>query len=79
MVQAASEGLGERLRKLREARGMTQATLAEKAGVSFRAVSGYELGTFRPGLDTLCLLATALGVSLDKLLARKKSSRKSPG
>lgn len=47
----------EKLQKLRKEKGMTQAELAEKAGVSTRSIQNYELGTRYPKrniLDKLC-------------------------
>lgn len=56
------EGLGERLREARTAAGVTQEQLAEAIGVSRPAVSQYEHGEMRPGLDTLERAAHHLGV-----------------
>lgn len=39
---------GEKLRDLRQENGLTQAELAEKAGVSLRTISYYESGTTYP-------------------------------
>jgi len=36
------------LRDVREARGLTQEQLAQRTGISQRAISGYETGTRRP-------------------------------
>jgi len=50
-------------RKIREARllgGMSQATLAEKVGVSFQAVQKYEKGDIRTSASTLARIAAAL-------------------
>lgn len=48
------------LRRLREQAGLTQAELAERAGLSERAISDIERGEKRPRKDTLSRLATAL-------------------
>lgn len=52
----------EKLRLLREARGWTQAELADRANVSRAAISLYESGARRVAYDDAPMLATALGV-----------------
>lgn len=61
-------GLGGRLRALREGRGLTQAQLAEAAGVSLRALSYYEGGTAQPVWPVVIALARALGATPNDLL-----------
>jgi len=56
------DGIGERLREARIAAGMTQEQLAAAVGVSRPAVSQYEHGEMRPGVDTLERAAHELGV-----------------
>ncbi|MGH2389151.1 MAG: helix-turn-helix domain-containing protein, partial [Chloroflexota bacterium] len=48
------------LRRARAAAGLTQEALADRAGVSWRAISDLERGVKRPRRDTLELLADAL-------------------
>ncbi len=60
--------LAASLRRLREARGLTQAELAEKAGMSRVGYRKVELGESSPRSRTLLELAGALGVSLGALL-----------
>src|SRR5215216_65876 len=63
MSLAGSSRFGALLRQLRLAAGLTQEGLAERAGVSARAVSGLERDPTRaPRLDTVALLADALGL-----------------
>ncbi|MEX2314972.1 MAG: helix-turn-helix domain-containing protein [Thermomicrobiales bacterium] len=51
------------LRRARRETGLTQEQLAERAGLSARVISDLERGVIRaPRLDTLDLLATALGL-----------------
>jgi transcriptional regulator with XRE-family HTH domain len=57
-----------RLKELREARGWTQQVLAEKSGVSQRAISHIEQGRNEPGWSTIIALGKALGVSCDEFL-----------
>ncbi|HVK26116.1 MAG TPA: helix-turn-helix domain-containing protein [Actinokineospora sp.] len=59
---AGKDGFGQALRRLRLAAGLTQEALADRAGVSPRAVSDLERDPHRtPRLDTVTLLADALG------------------
>jgi transcriptional regulator with XRE-family HTH domain len=60
--------MGTRLKKLREAKGMSQAALAEKADLSRGYLLRLEAGRQDPTLGTLERLAKALGVSLKKLI-----------
>ena len=59
---------GATVKLLRERRGMTQAELAGKIGVSNKAVSKWETGKGLPDLSLLQPLAEALGVSLIELM-----------
>lgn len=61
---------GDRLRKLREERGLTQRQLAERIDVRFPQISRYETGIFMPNAETLVTLADALDVNVDTLLGR---------
>jgi len=61
MAMSGTTQFGALLRRLRLAAGLTQEALAERAGVSARAVSGLERDSTRaPRLDTVALLADAL-------------------
>ncbi len=61
--------LGFRIRELREAKGWSQARLAEEAAIRQATVSGLETGTTRRiDLDTLERLGKALGVEPASLL-----------
>jgi transcriptional regulator with XRE-family HTH domain len=55
--------LGERVREVRENLGLSQAEVAERAGVSSGLVGQIERGEVQPSLATLEALAAALGVS----------------
>ena len=54
--------LKDRIAKLRRMRKYTQAELAEKVGVSTRAIQNYEAGTRIPKKDTIAKIADALSV-----------------
>ena len=57
------------IRTLREARGLTQRDLADKAKVTGAYVAQLETGTKKnPSLDVLKRLARALGVPVTELL-----------
>lgn len=56
------DGLGDLVRTLRLAARLSQEALAERAGLSARAVSDIERGTSRPRPITLSLLEEALGL-----------------
>ena len=58
-----------RLRTLRQARGWTLDDLAARSHVSASTISRIETGQRRLALDQLVVLARALGVSVDDLLA----------
>ena len=59
---------GAAVKALRESRGMTQAELAEKIGVSSKTVSNWETGKGLPDISLLQPLAGALGISLIELM-----------
>jgi len=56
---------GERLKTLREAAGLSQASLARESGVSVGSVRGYEQGRGLPSFVNAVALAAALGVSCE--------------
>jgi transcriptional regulator with XRE-family HTH domain len=60
--------VGQRVRKLRLARGWTQTYLSIHAGVGRNYISDVELGKKEIGLRNLYLLAQSLGVTLEKLV-----------
>jgi len=60
--------MGKTLRKLRMAKGLSQATLAERVGLSREYVNKIEAGKYDPPLSTINALAKALGVKVGRLL-----------
>ena len=65
--------LSKRLKGLRKKRNWTQQKLAEKAGLSFNAITKIEQGAVQhPTLKTLLKLADAFGIGLDELVGRNK-------
>ncbi|MBL8113180.1 MAG: helix-turn-helix transcriptional regulator [Acidobacteria bacterium] len=71
---AQAETFGERLRRLRQERGLTQAEIAVHAGISRRAFIYYEAEGGTPSPDLLAKLADALGVSTDLLAGRSSAT-----
>ena len=49
--------LGEKLKKLRKARGLSQEQLADRLNVSRQAISKWELGESTPDTDNLVALS----------------------
>ncbi len=64
--------VGTRIAGLRAERKMTQAELAEKLGVSDKAVSKWELGGCYPDVTIFPALADLFGVSVDYLMRGNK-------
>lgn len=62
------EGLGQRLRALRTARGWSQRKLAVEAGLTRSQVAKFEADASAPRAAALAALALALGTSLDLLV-----------
>ncbi len=60
---------GATVKRLRETKGMTQAELAGRIGVSSKAVSKWETGRGLPDITLLEPLANALGVSVMELMS----------
>ena len=60
---------GTMIRRLRESKRMTQQQLAEKIGVSDKAVSKWETGRGYPDISLVGPLAEALGVSIIELFS----------
>lgn len=63
--------VGARIAKLRNEMNITQLELAEKLGVTDRAVSKWETGIGYPDVTLLPQIADVFGVSIDYLLRGK--------
>jgi transcriptional regulator with XRE-family HTH domain len=69
--------VGARIGALRVSRGMSQATLAERIGVTLQQVQKYERGATRVGAGRLSKIASVLGVSVGELFESSRAG--SPG
>ena len=70
-----SKTLGMFIAELRKERGMTQLELAEKMGVTDKAVSKWERDLSCPDIRSLPTLAETLGVSIEELMQAKSGKR----
>ena len=66
-----SETVGDRIRQIRRTKGLTQADLAQRVGISRRAAVYYEAEGGSPSADLLARYAQALGVTTDVLAGLK--------
>lgn len=60
--------IGENIREIRKLKGMTQAELGKKIGMSYQQIGQYENGKRNPKLQTIKKLAIALEVSMYDIL-----------
>ena len=66
---------GNRLFMLRKKAGLSQSQLGKTLGLSNKAVSKWENGLAKPGLDVVQKLAEVLGVTVDDLLSRPSAEK----
>jgi transcriptional regulator with XRE-family HTH domain len=66
--------IGRRVRALRAERGWTLDDVAERSGVSRRMVVNVEQGVTNASIATLLRLSTALGVSLESMVALPRTA-----
>jgi transcriptional regulator with XRE-family HTH domain len=78
-VAPAKQSLGDRIRRYRLEKGLTQTQLGKEIGVSQRVVAYYEVKGISPPPELLVRIADALKVSTDTLLGRKKGADTSGG
>ena len=65
--------LGTKIAALRKQQGMTQLELAQKLGVTDKAVSKWERNLACPDIHSLPKLAQVLGVSVEELMQDQKT------
>lgn len=71
--------LGQRLRTLREERGLTQQALAQAAGIATDMVSRLENGHYSsPGLRTLLRIAQGMGITIGAMLPELGDTARDP-
>lgn len=67
--------LGTRIAQTRKQKGMTQLELAEKMGVTDKAVSKWERDLSCPDIQSLPTLAEVLGLSVEELMQGKSEKQ----
>jgi transcriptional regulator with XRE-family HTH domain len=60
--------LGQKIKQLRDEKGLSQSELERKSGVSSKLLSKYENGRIMPTADTLKKIAEGLDISADYLI-----------
>lgn len=65
--------LGQRLKDLRKANGLTQQQVADRVWVTKAMISSYELSTRAPSYEVLIKLSKLFGVTTDFLLGIESS------
>ncbi|QUH29624.1 helix-turn-helix transcriptional regulator [Vallitalea guaymasensis] len=66
--------LGEKIKYLRNERGLYQRDLANALNIAVTTISGYERDDRRPNPETLKQIADFFGVTIDYLVGGKESS-----
>ncbi len=61
--------IGERLRSIREAKGMTIYKLSQETGITHNHISDLERGVRKPSVETLRRLVVPLGITLSELFS----------
>ena len=69
------ENIGQRIRQLRESRGMTQSQLQARSRVSRSYLSRIESGQMTPSLGTLEKISEALGVGLNRFFVPESTGQ----
>jgi transcriptional regulator with XRE-family HTH domain len=68
-----SDGFSEVMKQLREARKLSKAALAKKAGLHQTYIGLLERGERSPNLDTVKAIADALEVPLGKMITKAET------
>ena len=74
VVQADKDIIADKIKMLREKRGITQAELARKLGVTRTGVNAWEMGISVPSTQYIAELSVFFGVSVDYLLGLNNTS-----
>jgi len=67
LADSITEKFGQRVRELRNRRGISQEELAFKAGVHRTYLGGIERGERNPSLKNIAAIAEALGIPLREI------------
>lgn len=78
MTSISLQALGTRIKALRQAKGLTQAQLAERCGYEPLTVSRFERGTYAPGIDTLAAIAEVLGITMQDFFSESGDMQATP-
>jgi transcriptional regulator with XRE-family HTH domain len=78
-MKVSDSDFGHRLRATRKVRGYTLDQLAEISGISKRMISHYETQVKRPSIDKIRILADALHVSINDLIASNDTTKSKKG
>lgn len=68
IVLPVKKAIAENIRTLRKEKGLTQKVLGEKSGIAEITIRQYEAGKYIPKYDNALKLASALGVSIHRIL-----------
>jgi transcriptional regulator with XRE-family HTH domain len=71
-LKISNETIGQRIARIRKAKGFTQQELANRIGISRKLVTDYETGRVRLFDEMLARFALTLKVTSDELLGLKK-------
>jgi transcriptional regulator with XRE-family HTH domain len=74
-TRATAPAIGEAIREVRLEKRMTQAQLAERARLTQATVSRIESGSRQGDIETLAVIAAALGLALWILIRRAEGLR----
>jgi transcriptional regulator with XRE-family HTH domain len=66
--------IGSFISALRHEKGLTQAELGEKLGVTNKTISRWENGNYMPDIEMMKLLSEFFGVSINELLSGERIS-----
>jgi transcriptional regulator with XRE-family HTH domain len=74
-----ADQLGQRIEEARRTRGLSQAELADRAGLTRATVNRIEHGKVSPTIDSIQRIASVLGVSMDELFSGLTPPKASAG
>jgi transcriptional regulator with XRE-family HTH domain len=66
--------IGENIRKLRKAKGLTQAELGEKIGTRQKVIADYENGISKPPRDRLLSLSKFFDLPVEKIIGKNDAA-----